>query len=120
MKQIKKDELYQHLGDFLKSKGVEFKPGAYTDRIQRGCSLLSDVINASQSGLARAKVETEKKLDQLRQVIHEKTAPKAPSASPGSANPPTAKRQPTKSKPAPQVAASKPVTHRAAKKRMAS
>jgi hypothetical protein len=37
MKQINQDELYQHLGDFLKSKGIEFKPGPYTDRIQRGC-----------------------------------------------------------------------------------
>lgn len=94
MKQINQDELYQHLGGFLKSKGIEFKPGPYTDRIQRGCSLLSDVINASQSGLERAKVETEKKLDQLRQVIHEKTAPKPAPDSPAPAAPPAGAQAP--------------------------
>ena len=95
MKKINQDELYQHLGGFLKSKGIEFKPGPYTHRIQRGCSLLSDVINASQSGLERAKLETEKKLDQLRQVIHEKTAPKPSPNAPAPTSPPAGRKAPT-------------------------
>jgi hypothetical protein len=75
MKTLKKDELYQNLQEFLKAKGVELKEGSYAQKIQKSCGLLSDAINTSQEGLSRAKVEIDKKLDQLRQVIHEKTAP---------------------------------------------
>ena len=98
MKRIKKGELYRHVDGFLKTKGVELKPGSYTERIQRVCGLLSDVINTSQDGLERAKAETEKRLDKVRQVIHEKTAPKSPPtatpppASDPSSSPPTASR----------------------------
>lgn len=81
MKPINKGELYEHLGGFLKSKGIELKDGAYTKRIQQGCGLLSEVINVSHSGLQRAKREAAKKLDRMRQVIHEKTAPKPPPVS---------------------------------------
>ncbi len=97
MKRIKKNELYRHVDGFLKTKGVELKPGSYTDRIQRVCGLLSDVINTSQGGLERAKAETEKRLEKVRQVIHEKTAPKAaqssapPSASSAKPNRPTSR-----------------------------
>jgi hypothetical protein len=80
MKPLEKDELYQHIHGFLKNRGVELKEGGYSQTIQKSCSLLSDAINVGQEGLARAKVEVDKKLDQLRQVIHEKTAP------PGSAS----------------------------------
>lgn len=102
MKRIKKGELYRHVDGFLKTKGVELKPGSYTERIQRVCGLLSDVINTSQDGLERAKAETEKRLDKMRQVIHEKTAPKAapsatpPPASTPSSNPPTPPQPRTK------------------------
>jgi hypothetical protein len=75
MKPLEKDELYQHIHGFLKNRGVELKEGGYSQTIQKSCSLLSDAINVGQEGLARAKVEVDKKLDQLRQVIHEKTAP---------------------------------------------
>ena len=78
MKRIQKDELYEHLGQFLKSKGVELKEGSYTKGIHAGCSLLADAINLSQTGLERAKAGLDKKLDQVRQVIHEKTSPKKP------------------------------------------
>jgi hypothetical protein len=81
MKTLEKDELYQNLHGYLKNKGVELKAGGYSQKIQKGCELLSDAINTSQQGLARAKVEIDKKLDQLRQVIHEKTAPGGTSAS---------------------------------------
>lgn len=85
MKPIRKDELYDHLAQFLKAKGVEMKDGSYPKAIQKGCSFLADVINLSQKGISQAKAEIDKNLDRMRQVIHEKTAPKPPpkvSASP--------------------------------------
>ncbi len=82
MKQIQKDELYLHLNDFLKSKGVELKEGSYTQKIRKGCALLSDAVNLSQQGVARAKAEINSKLEQMRQVIHEKTAPRTPTGAP--------------------------------------
>jgi hypothetical protein len=84
MKPIQKDELFGHLTSFLKARGVELKDGAYTQSIQKGCSILADTINLSQQGIERAQTQIEKRLDQMRQVIHEKTAPKKeakPSAS---------------------------------------
>jgi len=77
MKPIEKDELFQHLSQFLKSKGIEMKDGSYSGRIQKGCGLLSDVVNLTQKGMEKAKSEIDKRLDQMRQVIHEKTAPQA-------------------------------------------
>jgi hypothetical protein len=91
MKTLEKDELYQNLQGFLKAKGVELSAGSYAQKIQKSCGLLSDAINTSQQGLARAKVEIDKKLDQLRQVIHEKTAPVSAAAPPPSAEPKAAK-----------------------------
>jgi len=84
MKALERDELYQHLSGFLKNKGVELKEGGYTRAIQKSCGLLVEAINLGQKGFDRAKVEIDKKLDQMRQVIHEKTAPK-PSAKPSAA-----------------------------------
>jgi hypothetical protein len=87
MKRIEKDELYEHLGHFLKAKGIEMKEGSYTKGIQAGCSLLVDAINLTQAGAERAKDELEKRLNQVRQVIHEKTAPKPPVTPSAGANP---------------------------------
>ena len=86
MKTIKQDELFESLGEFLKGKGVELKEGAYAHRIRSGCNLLSEAINATQKTVKHAKVEVDKKLDQLRQSIHEATAPKPP---PTASAPPT-------------------------------
>src|SRR5437016_1549778 len=77
MKPIQKDELYNHLSQFLKDKGIELKEGSYSKGIHAGCSLLADAINLSQAGLERAKTGLDKQFDQVRQVIHEKTAPRA-------------------------------------------
>ena len=74
MKTIRKDELYENLNQFLKSKGIELTEGSYTKGVHAGCSMLADAINLSQAGLERAKNELEKRFDQVRQVIHEKTA----------------------------------------------
>src|SRR5712672_2670618 len=78
MKTIKKDELFRNLGGFLKSKGIELNDGSYTTRIQQGCNLLSDAINATQKTVKKTKVEVDQTLDQLRQTIHERTAPAPP------------------------------------------
>jgi hypothetical protein len=80
MNPIQKDELYENISQFLKTKGIELKEGSYTKSVHAGCSLLADAINLSQAGIERAKTGLERKLDQVRQVIHEKTAPKPPVA----------------------------------------
>jgi hypothetical protein len=77
MKTIQKEEIYEHLSGFLKAKGIELKEGTYPRGIQAGCSLLADVINMSQKGITRAKTEIDKNVKRVREVIHEKTAPKA-------------------------------------------
>jgi hypothetical protein len=75
MRPINKDELYDNLRDFLKTKGVNLHAGSYARGIQAGCSFLADAINLSQAGLNRAKNQIDKQLDHARQIIHEKTAP---------------------------------------------
>jgi hypothetical protein len=122
MKTLKKDELYQNLQGFLKNKGVELKAGSYAQKIQKSCSLLSDAINTSQQGLTRAKVEIDKKLDQLRQVIHEKTAPSAASAVPPSpeTSPPTAGAAGANQTSGPKATSKRPGVRKAPKKRRPS
>jgi len=78
MKPIEQNEIYDHLSQFLKGKGIDMQQGTYTRRLQKGCSLLTDAVNLTQQGMARAKTEIDKRLEQMRQVIHEKTAPKPP------------------------------------------
>lgn len=106
MQTIKKDELYRNLGDFLKSKGIELNEGSYTTRIQQGCNLLADVINATQKTVKQTKAQVDQALDQLRQTIHQRTAPKPPpqtkskpSAKPQAKRPPTAKAKSQKARP---------------------
>jgi len=81
MKTIKQNELFKSLSDFLKVKGIELKDGAYPQRIRRACNLLGETINATQRTAKKAKDQVDKKLDQLRQTLHEATAPKPPAAS---------------------------------------
>ena len=101
MKPIQKDELYEHLSQFLKAKGVEMKDGSYPKAVQKGCSILADAINLSQKGITQAKGQIDKNLDRMRQVIHEKTAPKS-AAKPGGS--PKSKAQ----SPKPKAGRSKP------------
>jgi hypothetical protein len=77
MKRIDKAELYQHVSGFLKSKGIELTEGSYAVGVKKSCSFLADAINISQQGIERARTEVDKNVDKLRQVIHEKTAPKS-------------------------------------------
>ena len=87
MKTLNRDELFQNLRSFLKTKGVELQEGSYSNGIRKSCSLLSDAINLGQDGLDRAKTGIDRKLDQMRQVIHEKTAPRKPTGPSATAAP---------------------------------
>ena len=76
MKQIEKDELYENLKAFLKTKGIELQEGTYAHRMQRSCGLLADAVNLSQQAFETARNRMDQTLDHMRQVIHERTAPK--------------------------------------------
>jgi len=77
MSDIKKEEMFGNLKNFLKSKGIEIQEGSYANGIRKGCDILTDTVNMSQRAFDRAKVAVDKGLDQVRQTVHEKTAPKA-------------------------------------------
>ena len=110
MKPIDKNELYEHLSNFFRSKGVELKNGSYSRRIEKGCHLFAEAINLGQTGLERAKVEFDRKLEEMRQVIHEKTAPKQTPEPPAAAAPPPV---PPKTEPkSPKAAKPKPAPRR--------
>ena len=83
MQPIKKNELFHHLGEFLKSKGIKLTNGSFTAPIQEGCNLLSDAINATHKTVEHTKTQVDEALDQLRQSIHERTAPKPPASQSG-------------------------------------
>lgn len=107
MKTLKRNELFRNVRAFLDAKGVELKDGSFTARLRQGCDLLTDAINCAQSGLARARSELDAKVDRLRQVIHEKTAPKAPPAPAAKAKATSPGRGKT-SKPSAPAGAAKP------------
>ena len=107
MKKIQENELYENFSRFLKNKGVELTSGSYARVLQRGCSLLTDAVNLGQQGVHTVGTELNEKLDQLRQCVHEATAPKtqAAPAAPGQPAPtPTVSPAPA---PPPEKAASK-------------
>jgi len=112
MNKIDKNELYQHLRSFLKSKGVALEEGSYTKRLEKGCNLLTDAINTTQDGVERARGKVGKAVNSLRQSIHEATAPRA-AASPGAppSQPPPAGSAKAKSpkSPARRTTAKRPV-----------
>lgn len=95
MKTIKQDELFSNLGDFLKSKGIELKEGSYTARIKQGCNLLADAINAAQKTVSKTKVKVGRALDEVRQAIHESTAPPPPPQTKGKGRPTPREKPPT-------------------------
>jgi hypothetical protein len=77
MNPINKDEMFSQLKSFLKTKGIEIQEGSYSDGIRRGCDILTDTVNLSQRALVKAKDAVDKGFDQVRQTVHEKTAPKS-------------------------------------------
>jgi hypothetical protein len=80
MKPIEQNEIFEHFSQFLKNRGIELKDGSYAKGIQKGCTLLADAINLSQRGIEKAKSGIDQKLAQMRQVVHERTAPKSATA----------------------------------------
>jgi len=76
MKKIDDKELFRNLSEFLKGKGVELHEGPYAQSIQKGCEILADTVNLSQQAMERAREQMDKHLEQMRQIIHERTAPK--------------------------------------------
>lgn len=103
MKQIAPNELYANFSGFLKSKGITLTDGSYADGLRKSCSLLTDAINLGQESIERAKKEFGKNCQHLRQVIHEKTAPK-----------PAANGHRARTKPAPPKAKVRPTTSKSA------
>src|SRR5215475_11555757 len=87
MKEIDKEEMFSNLKGFLKSKGIELQEGSYSTGIRKGCDLLTDTVNLSQRAFDHAKDAVDKRLDQVRQTIHEKTAPKPPVATAATPDP---------------------------------
>ena len=85
------------------ARGIELTDGDYARCVREGCGLLSDAINLSQRGLDKARRTAAAKLDQLRQVLHEKTAPKPPPPAPAP-KPTRAKKMPPRSMPGPKKA----------------
>ncbi len=97
MKQLEKNEIYDHLSGFLKVKGIALTDGSYSRGVEKICTALTEVINLGQRGVGKAKTEIDAKLDQVRQCIHEKTAPPVvavPPIIPPTAPPPTAAKPP--------------------------
>lgn len=124
MKNIAKDELFEHLGDFLKRKGILLEKGSYTRRIRQGCNLLSDAINATQKTMVRARAEMDKSLTKLRTSLRKQAAKKKvakkKAASRAGAQPPVLKtraRKKTARKAARKKTAARKTVKRVARKK---
>ncbi len=98
MKTIDKNELFENFKSFLKGKGIELQQGSYTHRMEQGCGLLADTINLSQKAFEKTCEQVDKGWDQMRQFIHESTAPKAPPVQPAPEPPPTQAQTKSKAK----------------------
>ena len=109
MSDIKKEEMFGNLKNFLKSKGIEIQEGSYANGIRRGCDILTDTVNMSQRAFDRAKVAVDEGLDKARQTVHEYTAPKTEKKPAASASSTTGKAQ-AKSAPKKKAAAKKTST----------
>lgn len=92
MSKVDKHELFQNLRGFLKSKGVTLDEGTYSKRVEQACHVLAGAVNAGQTAVDRAKVEVNKTVDNLRQSIHEATAPKSRASAKKTARKKTAKK----------------------------
>ena len=87
MNTLKKNELYQHLQEFLSKKGIELSGGGVSKGIKQGCELLTDAINVTQHAVGKAKTEVDTKLERMRQAIHKKTAPRSQTSAPPKPDP---------------------------------
>jgi hypothetical protein len=83
MKKLRQNDLFKHIDQFLKDQGIEIREAApLGSRLKTGCQLLTDTINNAQSTLGKARDHMDDHLDKMRNIIHEKTAPKKASAAP--------------------------------------
>lgn len=78
MKTIAKNELFDHLNEFLQSRGIELKDGSYANRIRKGCDLLAEAINTTQQTFEKARSQVDSKLQKFRASLHRATAPEPP------------------------------------------
>ena len=83
MKKLRQNDLFNHIDQFLKDKGIEIREAApLGSRLKTGCQLLTETINHAQGTLGKARDHMDDRLDKMRNIIHEKTAPKKASAAP--------------------------------------
>ena len=76
MTDIKKEEVFGNLKNFLKSKGIDIQEGSYANGIRKGCEIVTDTVNMSQRAFERTKVAVDQGFDKARQAVHQYTAPK--------------------------------------------
>ena len=103
MKKLRQNDLFNHIDQFLKDKGIEIREAApLGSRLKTGCQLLTETINHAQGTLGKARDHMDDRLDKMRNIIHEKTAPKKTSETP----PKRAKKKKQSKKSAPKKTAS--------------
>jgi len=117
MKPIQKDEVYNQVANFLKSRGLELKDGAYPETLKKGCEIFAEGVNLGQEGLEKAKVTLSKTIDEVRQSIHEKTAPKSARKTTVTADPPPTQSRPKTKAKAERKTTPKPTAKATKKKR---
>ncbi len=77
MKKLGKDDLYQHVNQFLKEKGIEIQDAAPLGKgLQKGCQVLTETINSAQTTLEKASNRMDRGIGKMRDLIHKKTAPR--------------------------------------------
>lgn len=77
MKKLGKDDLYQHIDQFLKEKGIDIQDAKPFGRsLQKGCQALTETINNAQTALEKARNRMDSGIDKMRDIIHKKTAPR--------------------------------------------
>ncbi|MDG1890960.1 MAG: histone H1-like repetitive region-containing protein, partial [Verrucomicrobiota bacterium] len=112
MKKIKRGDLFRHIDLFLSDRGIELNQNtALTQGLREGCHVLADTINKTQTAIGRARKKVGGKIDTVRSIIHEKTAPQQKQETPieqtMKTKKKTAKKAPAKKAPAKKAPAKK-------------
>lgn len=115
MKKLGKDDLYQHIDQFLKEKGIEIRDSApFGNNLKKGCQALTDAINGAQAALEKAHNRMDGGIDKMRDMIHKKTAPRKKAKAPKS-TPKRKKKSPASKKATPKASADLPTKTRSKK-----
>ena len=122
MKKLGKDDLYQHIDQFLKEKGIEIRDAAPLGRsLQKGCQAFTDAINSAQAALEKARNRMDGGIDKMRDIVHKKTAPrkkaKAPKSTPKRKKKAATKKTASKANATPLKTRSKKTAKKAAAKK---